>query len=348
MRYTHVVFAASSLLVRDAPDPRPFDGVGQMLDALAQDGVSLGLLACEADGPEPRAIEQLGLLAPFGAVMATLEREQAGANPAETLLVGCSADDATRAENAGVDFALACWGQPPVRRHVRATAYAMSPWHVVELVRRERSVAEREPWLSWARELQAIAQAGLWYGRDPFDLERFSRIREMSAEVMERLSGLPLVRLENLFVDEDGYQTPKLDTRAVIFDDEGRICLVNERQGGWALPGGWLDQGQTVFSNVVKEAREEAGLSVVPVRVIALQEHNLHNEHPFAWGILKVFVICEAVGGEFVENVETIERGFFPRDGLPMPLLAAKTTREQLEMCFEAYDAGEGWRLVVD
>ena len=39
VRYTHVVFAASSLLVRDAPDPRPFDGVGQMLDALAQDGV---------------------------------------------------------------------------------------------------------------------------------------------------------------------------------------------------------------------------------------------------------------------------------------------------------------------
>ena len=348
MRYTHVVFAASSLLVHDAPAPRPFDGVGQMLDALAQDGVSLGLLACEADGPELRALDQLGLLAPFGAVMAAFERERTGANPAETLLVGCSADDATRAENAGVDFALACWGQPPVRRHVRATAYAMSPWHVVELVRRERRLAEREPWLAWVRELQAIAQAGLYYGRDPFDVERFGRIREMATEALGSLSGLPLPQLESLFASEDGYQTPKLDTRSVIFDDAGRICLVNERQGGWALPGGWLDQGQTVFSNAVKEAREEAGLEVVPVRVIALQEHNLHNEHPFAWGILKVFVICEPIAGEFEDNIETIERGFFSRESLPEPLLAAKTTREQVEMCFAAYDADDAWQLVVD
>ena len=58
--------------------------------------------------------------------------------------------------------------------------------------------------------------------------------------------------------------------------------------------------------------------------------------------------MSEPVGGEFSENVETIERGFFSRDQLPEPILAAKSTREQIEMCFAAYDAGSSWEMVVD
>ena len=345
-----------------AREARLFDGVETMLRTLASDGVSLGIVTNELSREVRQNFGQLGVLTCFSTIVARDDClsakpgpepliaycEQAGARPDQVLYVGDSETDAACARAADVDFALCCWGASPSHRHIRAVSYAMSPWHVVELVRRERSVDEREPWLSWARELEAIAQAGLWYGRDPYDVERFGRIREMACDVMTRLSGLPLERLEGLFADEEGYQTPKLDTRAVIFDDEGRICLVNERQGGWALPGGWLDQGQTAQSNAVKEAREEAGLEVVPSRVIALQEHNLHNEHPFAWGILKVFVMCEPVGGEFSENVETIERGFFSRDQLPEPILAAKSTREQIEMCFAAYDAGSSWEMVVD
>ena len=113
------------------------------------------------------------------------------------------------------------------------------------------------------------------------------------------------------------------------------------------MPGGWVDQGQTVFSNVVKEAREEAGLQVVPERLIALQEHNLHNGHPFAWGIAKAFVLCRSLGGSFSENAETDACGFFGPDDLP-DLMLAKTSPDQLALCFAAREAGSAWECVVD
>ena len=67
-------------------------------------------------------------------------------------------------------------------------------------------------WLEWAKELQFIAQAGLTYSRDPFDIERFERIREISAEIMSHQSGLPVEKIKELFCNETGFQTPKLDT----------------------------------------------------------------------------------------------------------------------------------------
>ena len=71
-------------------------------------------------------------------------------------------------------------------------------------------------WLQWGIELQSLAQAGLTYGKDIFDRERYERIREISAEILGELSDTPLEKVKNLFCNETGYQTPKIDTRAAI------------------------------------------------------------------------------------------------------------------------------------
>ena len=51
---------------------------------------------------------------------------------------------------------------------------------------------EKLKWLEWAKELQFIAQAGITYSKDPFDLERFERIREISAEIMSSYTHIPI------------------------------------------------------------------------------------------------------------------------------------------------------------
>ena len=72
-------------------------------------------------------------------------------------------------------------------------------------------------WLNWAKELQAIAQNGLAYTQNPFDEERYTRLREISAEIMSLYSSLSVKKVMNLFCNEQGFQTPKIDTRAAIF-----------------------------------------------------------------------------------------------------------------------------------
>lgn len=204
---------------------------------------------------------------------------------------------------------------------------------------------QKYQWLEWAKELQFIAQAGLTYTRDPFDEERFARIREIAAEMMSVQSGLSLEQVKDLFCNETGFQTPKLDTRAAIFKDN-KILLVKENNGTWSMPGGWVDVLETVKSNTVKEVKEEAGLDVDAVRVIALHDRNLHNQPPYAYNVCKVFVLCEVKGGNFQANIETVGSGYFGLDELP-PLAEEKNSYQQIEMCFTAY-SDKNWQVVFD
>ena len=204
---------------------------------------------------------------------------------------------------------------------------------------------QRPQWLEWIVELQALAQAGLEYGRDKYDLERYERIREITAEMLARQTDLPTEKVKDLFCNETGYQTPKLDTRAAVFR-EGKILLVRENDGRWSLPGGWVDVNVSVLENTAKEVREEAGLEVVPRRLIAVQDREKHNRPVYAWKICKIFVLCDLAGGEFRPNSETTESGYFSRSELP-PLAEEKNTEEQVRMCFEAHRA-ETWETLFD
>ena len=204
---------------------------------------------------------------------------------------------------------------------------------------------QKQKWLDWAVELQALAQAGLFYSKDIYDIERFQRIRDIASQMLTEPSGLPLARVKDLFCNETGYQTPKLDTRAAVFQND-RILLVQENNGLWSLPGGWVDVDLSIGENTVKEVKEEAGLDVNAKSIIAVQDRKKHNPEIYAYNICKVFVLCELLGGEFQENSETIASGYFSMDNLP-PLSENKNTRQQIQMCFDAYRA-EHWETVFD
>ena len=193
-----------------------------------------------------------------------------------------------------------------------------------------------EKWLEHAIEIQSLAQAGLAYTDNVYDIERYERLRQISAEMISEKTDMPTEKVRDLFCGETGYQTPKLDTRAAIFKD-GRILLVHEKNGTWALPGGWCDVLESVGSNTLKEVREETGLEVKAVRLIAVQDRNKHNKPVYAYGVCKIFVLCEFVGGKFRENIETTEIRYFFLDELPDNMAEEKTTKEQVKMCFEAY-----------
>ena len=188
-----------------------------------------------------------------------------------------------------------------------------------------------EKWLTWAMEIQSLAQSGLAYTDNVYDIERYERLREISAEIISERSAIPLEKVKNLFCNETGYQTPKLDTRAAVFKD-GKILLVHENNGTWALPGGWCDVLESVKSNTIKEVKEETGLEVLTAKVIAIQDRNKHNKPAYAYGVCKVFILCELVGGEFQKNTETTEIKYFSLETLPPKLAEEKTNKEQIEM----------------
>ena len=204
---------------------------------------------------------------------------------------------------------------------------------------------KNEKWLQWAVELQSLAQAGLFYSKDPFDLERYERIREITAEMVSYHSDTPLEKVKDLFCGDVGYQTPKIDTRAAMFKD-GKILLVHEANGTWSLPGGWVDVNVSGEENMIKEVKEEAGLDIKVKRIIAVQDREKHNLPIYAYKVCKIFMQCEVIGGEFVSNIETTGFDYFGMDELPC-LAEEKNSREQIEMCFKAMRS-ESWEALYD
>ena len=152
-------------------------------------------------------------------------------------------------------------------------------------------------------------------------------------------------KVKNLFCNETGYQTPKLDTRAAIFKNN-KILLVHENNGTWSLPGGWVDVLESVESNTIKEVKEETGLDVLTQKIIAIQDRNKHNKPVYAYGVCKIFVLCDIIGGKFEKNIETTEIDYFPIDNLPL-LAEEKNNKEQIEMCFNALN-DKNWQVQFD
>lgn len=205
---------------------------------------------------------------------------------------------------------------------------------------------EKKKWLDWAIEIQSLAQAGMTYGHDVYDMERYERLREISAEMLSYKTDIPVEKVKDLFCNETGYQTPKVDTRAAIFED-GKILLVHEKNGTWSLPGGWCDVNQSVAENTIKETLEEAGLHVKADRMIAVQDRNKHNLPIYVYGVVKIFIQCSVIDGAFVSNIETTETKYFAKDEILENLANEKTTKEQILMCFDAYEA-KHWKVLFD
>lgn len=204
---------------------------------------------------------------------------------------------------------------------------------------------KNEKWLKWAVRLQSIAQAGITYCDNKYELERYEEIREIAAEMLSYKTEIPMEKVKELFCNETGYQTPKIDTRAAIFQDD-KILLVKENNGTWSLPGGWADVNVSVKENTVKEVKEEAGLDVTADMVIAVQDREKHNLPVYAWKVCKIFVLCSVIGGAFQENIETTESKYFGYEELPL-LAEEKNNKEQIQMCFEAYHSPD-WKTLID
>ena len=184
------------------------------------------------------------------------------------------------------------------------------------------------------RELVALSQTGLAFTKDPYDRERYIRLREIVEELLRTPpSANPAFDPGVLLGSEKGYATPKVDVRGAAFRD-GRILMVRERSDGlWTLPGGWCDVNTSPSESVVKEIREESGFEARPVKLAALLDRRKHP-HPMQFHhIYKLYFLCELTGGQAQTSLETDGADFFAEDALP-PLSTGRITQGQIQLMF--------------
>ena len=191
-------------------------------------------------------------------------------------------------------------------------------------------------WLLWSRRLQAIAQDGLTFTRDGYDMGRYEQLRELAAEILAAHSTETLQEARDLLTLETGPATPKVDVRAAVFR-EGRVLLVKEPgEVGWSLPGGWADVGESPSEAAVRETLEESGYRVRAVRLLAAYDRDRHGHPPIPYHVYKLVFSCEILDETPLSDVDTDGVRFFGENELP-ELSITRVTRDQISRFFEQH-----------
>ncbi len=191
-------------------------------------------------------------------------------------------------------------------------------------------------WLRWAKQLAALAQNGLTYSDNEYEIERYKQIRQIAAEMMATGFDCDAKAFIDLFSQERGYATPKVDVRGAVFHED-KILLVREKiDGGWTLPGGWADPSQSPSEAVAREVFEEAGFEVRVTKLAAVYDRSKHpHQPPMPFHLYKLFFLCEITGGKATESYETTGVDFFAEDSIPQDLSISRTLPFQIARMFE-------------
>jgi ADP-ribose pyrophosphatase YjhB (NUDIX family) len=187
-------------------------------------------------------------------------------------------------------------------------------------------------WLAWAREIFSLSQSGITYSGNEYDIQRYKRLQEITAEIIEGQSGTAKESALESFSMQAGYITPKIDVRGAVVH-EGRILLIQERADGrWAMPGGWADLGNAPASVAEREVWEESGFRVQAEKVVAVLDANRVEPMEF-YHAYKIIFLCRILDGEPRTSYETLAVDFFELSNLP-PLSLYRTSESMLQEVF--------------
>ena len=185
------------------------------------------------------------------------------------------------------------------------------------------------------KRIQALSEIGLEFCNSNYDQERYKEIQEICLEMLQKITDIPLEKIRPVIQEKYGYKTPKVDVRAVVFNTEGKILLIQEKVDGcWALPGGWADVGYTPRQIAEKECFEEAGLTVKATRLLAVMDKTAQQMPPEFEYVYKLFIRCEPIGDRIAVGAETTDVKWFSENNLP-ELSKPRNLESQIHLMFE-------------
>lgn len=194
-------------------------------------------------------------------------------------------------------------------------------------------------WLPIVQRLLAISKTGLAYSQSDYDRERYEEIRDIGVTILAEMSDVSIEHIIHLLPTEIGYVTPKVDIRAVVFRGEDEILMVQEKidNNRWTVPGGWADVGYSPFEIAVKETREETGLEVEAIRLLAVFDTKKHTHPVEPWYVYKFFILCRVTGGELMQQtIETSGAAWIKFESIPdLSLSTYRVTMPQLDMILQ-------------
>lgn len=190
--------------------------------------------------------------------------------------------------------------------------------------------------LNYLKRLKALADTGLVYSKEPYDLERYEEIKNISLQLMSKLTEMPFATIGSFYGPQEDYPTPKVDIRGIVLNKQNEVLMVKEQvDGKWSVPGGWADIGYTASEVIQKEIKEETGLDVTVDRLLAVYDKKCHDHPPQPHYVYKIVFFCKVTGGELNNSFDILDVDYFPIENLP-PLSRDRILEEQIRALVNA------------
>ncbi len=179
----------------------------------------------------------------------------------------------------------------------------------------------------------ALARIGQKYTQDEYARENYEELEKLAIETISE--NAEIIFDHNIYI-HDVYATPNVSVRVLVFNDEGKLLMVKEKQyGRWAVPGGWCDVFESSSESGQKEVKQEAGLDVKIDRILGVFQRERYKDYPTLVSEYVHYYCASILGGELKHNHETLDVGFFDINELPE--LSKKNTMMELTKAYQVY-----------
>jgi len=135
-------------------------------------------------------------------------------------------------------------------------------------------------------------------------------------------------------------ERPAVGVGAVLIH-EGRVLLIKRGKeplrGRWVVPGGTVEVGETLEQALVREVREETGLTVRPIEVVLVFDRIDREGEEVRYHYVIVDYLCEYVSGTLRAASDAEDAAFVAREDLPRFALPEKA----LEVVLDGFGRSE-------
>lgn len=179
----------------------------------------------------------------------------------------------------------------------------------------------------------SISKIGLVFSKDPYAIDNYLELQNIAMKELENFNKLKFNR-PNYF-ERDIYPTPNVSVRTCIFDENGKVLLVREKdEGKYSLPGGWCDLYDSPSEAAKAECYQEAGAHIKDLNLIGVINRtpfkNFPSGVPLHKSVPEYAIIFRAnLDGKLEDHMfETDDVGFFSIDNLPK--FSEKVSEEEM------------------
>jgi len=114
---------------------------------------------------------------------------------------------------------------------------------------------------------------------------------------------------------------------AIVLNDNREILLIRGPQRGWEMPGGVVEEGETLAEAAIRETKEESGVDIEIIKFCGIFQ-NVRDS------IVNTLFIARPVGGRPIATEESLETGYYPIE-VALEMVSWMNFRQRIEYCLD-------------